>query len=92
MAPTTPEKMEREVLIQRRWKETGVKLWDPNVHGEGLAPLNIEGQIDTAPAKQGQPPRKPDILEFKLVRSYMTSKPVDRIICEGVLVAMAGVL
>jgi hypothetical protein len=92
MAPTTREKMEREALIRRRWKETGVKLWKQDVHGEGLAPLTIEGQIDTTPAKRGQPPPEPDILEFKLVRSYMTGKPVDRIICEGVVVTMDDAL
>jgi hypothetical protein len=84
---------EREALIRRRWKETGVKLWQQDVHGEGLEPLQIAAQtVTAAPAKRGQPPPKPDILEFKLVRSYMTGKPVDRIICEGVVVAVKDAL
>jgi hypothetical protein len=88
----TREKMEREALIRRSWNERGVNLWQQDIHGEGLAPLKIQGQVVTTPAKRGQPPPEPDVLEFKLVRSYMTGKPVDRIICEGVVVAMNDVL
>jgi hypothetical protein len=92
MAPTR-EKIEREALIRRRWKDTGVTLWRQDVHGEGLAPLQIEAQtVMAAPARRDRPRPDPDILEFKLVRSYMTGKPVDRIICEGVVVAVKDAL
>jgi hypothetical protein len=93
MAPTTHAKIEREALIRRRWKDSGVMLWQQDVHGEGLAPLKIEAQtVMAAPARRGQPPPEPDILEFKLVRSFMTGKPVDRIVCEGVVVAVTDAL
>jgi hypothetical protein len=89
MAPTNARKIEREALIRRRWKDTGVTLWQQDVHGEASAPLKIEARtVRAAPARRGQPPPEPDILEFKLVRSSMTGKPVDRIICEGVVVAV----
>jgi hypothetical protein len=30
------DQSEREKLIRRRWTETGIKMWNPNVHGEGM--------------------------------------------------------
>ena len=44
---------DREKLIQRRWTETGIKMWNPNVHGAGQAALNIQGRSDLLPVKPG---------------------------------------
>jgi hypothetical protein len=86
MASTMSEKSEREALIRRRWAETGIKLWKHDVHGVGLASLNIQGSFEPLPVKPGEHASVYDNLEFKLVRSFMTSQPVDRIVCEGVVV------
>ena len=32
----------REKLNRRRWAETGIKMWNPDVHGAGHAALNIK--------------------------------------------------
>ncbi len=70
-APETNDQSEREKLIRRRWLETGIKMWNPDVHGAGHAALNIHGY---------------DKLEFKMVRSRVNGQEVNRIICEGVVV------
>ena len=31
--PETNDQSEREKLIRRRWTETGIKMWNPDVHG-----------------------------------------------------------
>src|SRR6266481_5665295 len=33
--PETNDQSEREKLIRRRWAETGIKMWNPDVHGAG---------------------------------------------------------
>src|SRR6202022_1805995 len=35
--PETDDQSEREKLIRRRWTETGIKMWNPDVHGAGHA-------------------------------------------------------
>jgi hypothetical protein len=69
---------ERAKLIRRRWTETGIKLWNPDTHGRGLAPLNIQGRVEIIPAKPGQPLPAYDNLEFKIVNGD--------IVCEGIVV------
>lgn len=69
---------ERAKLIQRRWTETGIKMWNPNVHGAGHAALNIQGRSDLLPVKPGGTTPGYDKLEFRLIG--------DSIVCEGVVV------
>jgi hypothetical protein len=45
-APQSNDQYEREELIRRRWTETGIKMWNPHVHGAGLAALNIQGRTE----------------------------------------------
>jgi hypothetical protein len=43
------DQSEREKLIRRRWAETGIKMWNPNVHGAGHAALqNMRSIIGSA--------------------------------------------
>jgi hypothetical protein len=72
------EQSEREKLIRRRWAETGIKLWNPDTHGTGLAPLNIQGRHEMTPVRMGQPLPAYDNLEFKIMNG--------QIVCEGVVV------
>jgi len=88
-AISTPETngwSEREQLIRRRWSETGIKLWNPDVHGAGRAALNIQGQSKLLPPKPGENLPRYDTLELKIVRSNVNGQAVNRIVCEGVVV------
>lgn len=69
---------EREELIRRRWAETGVRLWNLNLHGAGLAALGIQGRVELLPPNPGEVLSRYDRLEFKLSDG--------RIVCEGVVV------
>jgi len=66
---------EREQLIRRRWLETGIRIWNPDVYGTAL---NIQGQEGVLPIKQGQALPSYDVLTFELIGS--------RIVCEAVVV------
>jgi hypothetical protein len=77
---------EREKLIRRRWTETGMKMWNPDVHGAGHAALNIQGRVELLPVKSGETLSGYDKLEFKMVRSCINGQAVNRIVCEGVVV------
>ncbi len=77
-APESDEPSGREHLIRRRWAETGIKMWNPNVHGAGHAALNIQGRAGLLPVKPGGTLPGYDKLEFKLI--------AGRIVCEGVVV------
>ena len=72
------DQAEREKLIRRRWTETGIKMWNPNVHGEGHAALNIQGRVELLPVMPGETLPGYDKLEFKLIGGS--------IVCEGVIV------
>jgi hypothetical protein len=85
-APETNDQSEREKLIRRRWAETGIKMWNPDVHGAGHAALNIQGRVELLPAKPGETLPRYDTLEFKMVWSYVNGQAVNRIVCEGVVV------
>src|ERR1700682_1054752 len=52
--PETNDQSEREKLIRRRWRETGIKMWNPDVHGAGQAALNIQGRSKLLPPKPGE--------------------------------------
>jgi hypothetical protein len=85
-APETNEQSEREKLIRRRWLETGIKMWNPDVHGAGHAALNIQGRAELLPPKPGETLPGYDTLEFKMVRSCVNGQEVNHIVCEGVVV------
>jgi hypothetical protein len=77
-APRSSDQSDREKLIRQRWSETGIKMWNPNVHGAGHAALNIQGQVELLPVKPGETLPRYDKLEFTLIGG--------RIVCEGVVV------
>ena len=85
-APETNDQSEREMLIRRRWTETGIKMWNPDVHGAGHAALNIQGRTELLSPKSGETLPGYDTLEFKMVRSYVNEQTVNLIVCEGVVV------
>jgi hypothetical protein len=80
------DQSEREKLIRRRWIETGIKMWNPNVQGAGHAALNIQGRVELLPVKPGETLLGYDTLEFKMVLFYVNGQAVNRIVCEGVVV------
>jgi hypothetical protein len=84
--PETNDQSEREKLIRRRWTETGMKMWNPDVHGAEHAALNIQGRTELLPPKSGETLPGYDTLEFKMVRSYVNEQTVNLIVCEGVVV------
>jgi hypothetical protein len=84
--PKSNDQSEREKLIRRRWTETGIKMWNPDVHGAGHAALNIQGRVELLPVKPGETLPGYDKLEFRMVRSNVNGQAVNRIVCEGVVV------
>jgi hypothetical protein len=84
--PETNDQSEREKLIRRRWLETGMKMWNPDVHGTGRAALNIQGRTELLPPKPNETLPRYDKLEFKMVGSCVNGQAVNRIVCEGVVV------
>ena len=77
-ATESNEQPEREKLIQRRWAETGIKMWNSNLHGAGLAALKIQGCAGLLPKKPGEALPGYDNLEFTVI--------AGQIVCEGVVV------
>jgi hypothetical protein len=69
------ERSERELLIRRRWNETGIRMWNPRVHGAGQASLCIQGRVELLPPKAGEIMPQYDRLEFWLLDGL--------IVCEG---------
>jgi len=84
--PTTNEMPDREKLIRRRWLETGIKMWNPDQHGAGLATLNIQGRAELLTPKPGETLPGYDTLEFKTVQTHVNGQVVNQIVCEGVIV------
>jgi len=84
--PKSNDQSEREKLIRRRWLGTGIKMWNPDIHGAGYAALYIQGRTELLPVKPGETLPGYDTLEFKMVRSYINGQAVNRIVCEGVVV------
>lgn len=83
--PETTGPSERERLIRRRWTETGIKMWNPEVHGTGRAALNIQGGLGLLPPKPGETAPQYDKLEFKLIHSDAGGQAVEQIVCERVI-------
>jgi hypothetical protein len=77
---------DREKVIRQRWLETGVKMWNPDHHGAGLAALNIQGRAELITPKPGETLPGYDTLEFKTVQSYVNGEIINQIVCEGVVV------
>lgn len=72
------EPVNRAALIRQRWTETGIRMWNPRLHGTGDATLNIQGRIELLPPEPGETMPRYDKLEFKMLGG--------QIICEGVIV------
>jgi hypothetical protein len=83
--PETNDQSEREKPIRRRWTETGIKMWNPDVHGAGHAALNIQGRTELLPPKSGGTLPGYDTLEFKMVRSCVNGQTANLIVCESVV-------
>lgn len=81
-APRTPvravDPTDRATLIRQRWEQTGIRMWNPRLHGTGEATLNIQGRIELLPPEAGDSMPRYDKLEFKLLGG--------QIVCEGVVV------
>ena len=81
-APKTRAKIvepaDRAALIRQRWAETGIRMWNPRLHGAGDATLNIQGSIGLLPPAPGETMPRYDKLEFLLLGG--------QIVCEGVIV------
>jgi hypothetical protein len=81
-APRTPTRAvdpaDRATLIRQRWAQTGIRMWNPRLHGTGDATLNIQGRIELLPPEPGDTMPRYDKLEFKLLGG--------QIVCEGVIV------
>ncbi len=72
------EPPDRAALIRQRWAESGIRMWNPRLHGTGEAALNIQGSIELLPPASGETMPRYDKLEFKMLRG--------QIVCEGVIV------
>ncbi|MGC0319716.1 hypothetical protein ABIG06_000345 [Bradyrhizobium sp. USDA 326] len=73
-----PEPGDRAALIRQRWAETGIRMWNPRLHGTGEAALNIQGSVGLLPPAPGETMPRYDKLEFKMLGG--------QIVCEGVIV------
>ncbi|WP_027534066.1 hypothetical protein [Bradyrhizobium sp. WSM3983] len=72
------EPADRAALIRQRWTETGIRMWNPRLHGTGEATLNIQGRIGLLPPEPGETLPRYDKLEFRMLGG--------QIVCEGVIV------
>nr|WP_249160984.1 hypothetical protein [Bradyrhizobium manausense] len=72
------EPADRAALIRQRWAETGIRMWNPRLHGAGEATLNIQGSIGLLPPEAGETMPRYDKLEFRMLGG--------QIVCEGVIV------
>ena len=80
--PETNDQSEREKLIRRRWTETGIKMWNLDVHGAGHAALNIQGWTELLPPKSGETLSGYDTLEFKMVRSCVNGRTANLVVVD----------
>jgi hypothetical protein len=76
--PKAAEPVDRATLIRRRWAETGIRMWNPRLHGTGEATLNIQGSVELLPPAPGETMPRYDKLEFRMLGG--------QIVCEGVIV------
>ncbi|QQO18066.1 hypothetical protein JJB99_12675 [Bradyrhizobium diazoefficiens] len=72
------EPADRAALIRQRWAETGIRMWNPRLHGTGDATLNIQGRVGLLPPAPGETMPRYDKLEFGMLGG--------QIVCEGVIV------
>lgn len=72
------EPVDRATLIRRRWAETGIRMWNPRLHGTGDATLNIQGRVELLPPAAGETMPRYDKMEFKMLGG--------QIVCEGVII------
>lgn len=72
------EPVDRATLIRQRWAETGIRMWNPRLHGAGDATLNIQGRVELLPPAPGETMPRYDKMEFRMLGG--------QIICEGVIV------
>ncbi|MEZ2144140.1 hypothetical protein AAE026_17930 [Bradyrhizobium sp. DN5] len=72
------EPTDRAALIRQRWAETGIRMWNPRLHGTGDATLNIQGSVGLLPPAPGETMPRYDKLEFRMLGR--------QIVCEGVIV------
>ncbi|WP_314957753.1 hypothetical protein [Bradyrhizobium cosmicum] len=72
------EPVDRATLIRQRWAETGIRMWNPRLHGAGSATLNIQGRVELLPPALGETMPRYDKLEFRMLGG--------QIVCEGVIV------
>ncbi|WBL76692.1 hypothetical protein I3J27_27190 [Bradyrhizobium xenonodulans] len=72
------EPPDRAALIRQRWAETGIRMWNPRLHGAGDATLNIQGRVELLPPAPGETMPRYDKLEFRMLGG--------QIVCEGVIV------
>ncbi|MET3346401.1 hypothetical protein [Bradyrhizobium diazoefficiens] len=72
------EPVDRAALIRQRWAETGIRMWNPRLHGTGDATLNIQGRVELLPPAPGETMPRYDKLEFRMLGG--------QIVCEGVIV------
>lgn len=72
------EPADRAALIRQRWAESGIRMWNPRLHGTGESTLNIQGRIGLLPPEPGETMPRYDKLEFKMLGG--------QIVCEGVIV------
>jgi hypothetical protein len=72
------EPADRAALIRQRWAETGIRMWNPRLHGAGDAALNIQGSVGLLPPAPGETMPRYDKLEFRILGG--------QIVCEGVIV------
>lgn len=72
------EPADRAALIRQRWAESGIRMWNPQLHGTGEAALNIQGSVGLLPPEPGETMPRYDKLEFRMLGG--------QIACEGVIV------
>lgn len=72
------EPADRTALIRQRWAETGIRMWNPRLHGTGDATLNIQGRVGLLPPAPGETMPRYDKLEFRMLGG--------QIVCEGVII------
>lgn len=72
------EPADRTALIRQRWAESGIRMWNPRLHGTGEATLNIQGSVGLLPPAPGETMPRYDKLEFRMLGG--------QIVCEGVIV------
>ena len=78
---------DRKKLLLTAWLERGRREWQPEIHGRGLATLNISAEVKMRPrGPLGTPIPPYDNLEFQLLQKEINGQKINAIACEGVIV------